>query len=178
MLAGGRPARQGPLLAKTATLLPVRGLRRGMITLHALGLLLSLAAPEASLTIDVERGGDVRWKDSPCTIAWRSGDSEGTGEPGTSFNAPVGKIDVILRCSAEEGVVAKSLRFDVRGDVKKVVTLTPGFITTQVMRDAKQVAAEVATGWCCRSSQVGCGWWASLTKRPQVCLGRPAARSQ
>jgi hypothetical protein len=107
-----------------------------MITI-ALGLLLSLAPPtEASVTIDIERAGDLRWQDSPCTIGWRVGDNEGSGEP-------VGKADIVVRCKAEEGTLAKSLRLDIRGDVKKAIKLVPGFVTTQVLRDGKQVAADV-----------------------------------
>lgn len=112
-------------------------------------LLLSLAAADdaptdVTLHLEVTKGGDLRWKNQPCT-ATVYGKDGATSEFGDAAEFVVGKgsVDVVVACAASEGTLKKSLKINANKDQTIKVPFDPGFLTATVEREGRVGVGEI-----------------------------------
>ena len=117
---------------------------RGMLALLAL-----LVASDATVTFEVRKGGDVKWRAAPCTVEVRAAGGDGAVVAAGVLPAPgarlaAGKYDALLTCDSDDGPVRKGASFTVRADDMKVtLSLDPGFLIVDVLRFDTPVTAEL-----------------------------------
>lgn len=112
-----------------------------------LSVLLLLAATDPTVTLEIDQGGDVKWRGN-CSAELFAADSD---TPATTvadatqpFSLASGAWHAVVACPSDEGVVKESVPLNVKDDdLKAKVSLTPGFLLVQVLRFDTPVAAEV-----------------------------------
>jgi hypothetical protein len=119
-----------------------------MKTLVLLALLAARTlAPDddVTLTIVIDKGGDVRWKDDPCSADL----FDGTGrfvrhvDRADTVVVPPGQVDVVVACAAQEGTVKKTARVQAKKDQTVRLALNPGFVLATIERGGKGYAGDV-----------------------------------
>ncbi len=117
--------------------------------LALLGATPAAAEETRSVSIAVDKDG-LKW-DGPCSASFfRAGETGAEGvvleHPDTAEPAELapGRYDVVVSCPSSEGALATTLSVDARrGNVSPRVRLRPAFLLVQVLRDGKEVAAEI-----------------------------------
>ena len=119
-----------------------------MILLGAMGsgwATAALADDLIPITLAVERSGDLRWKEEPC--AMDAIDSTGTtvahSEAGDVIEVPRGRVDIVVACQAQEGIVRRTTRIQATRPQTLKVRLNPGFILAKVERDGVTLTGEI-----------------------------------
>lgn len=110
-------------------------------------LIFLASASDPTVTFDVKKGGDVKWKSTSCTVDVT--DLEGSSvqagfkaEEGVRIAA--GKYIALVTCESDEGPVKKSVALTVRDDDMSVpVSVDPGFLLVNVLRFDTPVRAEI-----------------------------------
>ncbi|MDP2341709.1 MAG: hypothetical protein Q8O67_12190 [Deltaproteobacteria bacterium] len=114
-----------------------------------LALLLSTSAAvgdNVTLTLDIQKGGDLRWKkDAPCEADVIAKDRSVThaDNVATGILVPPGPVDVVVACLAQEGTLRKTVRLNATRDQTVKVTFAPGFLTTAIEREGKLSVGDV-----------------------------------
>ncbi|MBI1945166.1 MAG: hypothetical protein HYS27_05690 [Deltaproteobacteria bacterium] len=112
-----------------------------------LPLLLLLAATDPTVTLELTKGGDVKWQGG-CTaeVFAKDADTTTTSVPDATqpFSLASGAWDVVVACPSDEGTVKRSVPLVVKeDDVKAKVAFAPGFLLVNVVRFDTPVSAEV-----------------------------------
>ena len=106
----------------------------------------SSGAPDSvTLTLDIQKGGDLRWdKDEPCQADVVAVDGSVThADNAAELLVAPGIVDVVVACSSKEGTLKKTVRVNARKDQSVKVTFSPGFLTAAVERDGKLSVGDV-----------------------------------
>jgi hypothetical protein len=104
------------------------------------------AAPEpVTLKVDVTKGGELRWSDEPCRLEARSATGEviATDERGDSVDVPPGAVDIVVACTAKEGVVRRSQHVQAKKNETLKFALAPATIVATIERDGTKSAGTV-----------------------------------
>lgn len=124
--------------------------RAPLLLMAVLSSSTSIAADLAALSVQVELGGDVRWKPRGCSVEAFGADRAllARGDLEAPIEVPPGRVDVVVSCTASEGVVRRTTRLQVTppraGKTQVVpVTLRPGFVTASIERDGQPFSGEV-----------------------------------
>ncbi len=113
-----------------------------------LPILLALAAASAdnvTLTLEVTKGGDLRWKkDLPCQADIVAKDGSVThADNAAELLVVPGAVDVVVACAAQEGTLRKTVRVNATKDQKLKVSFAPGFLTAAIVREEKLSVGDV-----------------------------------
>ena len=99
---------------------------------------------DVTLTLDVKKGGDLRWKNDTCQADLIDKDGVVThADTTTSLVVAPGVIDIVVACAAQEGTLKKTVRVNARSDQTLTVVFTPGFLTATIQRDERLSAGDV-----------------------------------
>jgi hypothetical protein len=108
---------------------------------------------DVTLTLAIQKGGDVHWKDEPCAadVYGADGKLHHHADRADELTAPVGVVDVVVACAATEGVVKKTVRTTVKDAAKAsakaaaplAVKLQPGFVLATIAREGKLSVGDV-----------------------------------
>jgi hypothetical protein len=121
-----------------------------------LAVMLALpVTPEVTVSVVLDKGGDVRWQDEPCRadVVDRDGrvlltvDRTDTIVLGESVRAraddKTGTLDVVVACATTEGTVKKTLRVNALRSSTVKAKLQPGFVLATVQRAGRGFDADV-----------------------------------
>jgi hypothetical protein len=102
-----------------------------------------------TLTLDIQKGGDLRWKkDLPCTadvvaLSGKDGGSVTHADNAGEILVVPGQVDVVVACAATEGTLKKTVRVNAQRDQTVKVAFAPGFLTTAIEREGKLSVGDV-----------------------------------
>lgn len=93
---------------------------------------------EVTLTFDIKKGGDVRWKNEPCRGEVLVDKDAREVDDAASVAVPKGKdVDVVIACAANEGVLKRSFRVKASRDQTIAAPFDPGFLNASIEREGR-----------------------------------------
>jgi len=103
------------------------------------------AAEDVTLTLAIDKGGDLRWKDGPCAADVYGEDGRGVAhvDRAEEVTVPAGTVDVVVACEAVEGMVKKAVRVQAKKPQTVKVKLDPGFVVATIAREGRLSVGEV-----------------------------------
>jgi hypothetical protein len=119
-----------------------------LLALPAVPAVPAASDDDVAVTLTIEKGGDLGWKDDPCFVDVFAAD----GKPIQHFDraedvrVPAGTVDVVVACAANEGVVKKTVRTTTKAAKKPEplkVKLQPGFVLATIAREGKLSVGDV-----------------------------------
>ena len=103
-----------------------------------------LRADDVTLRLEVNKGGDLRWKNQPCTAVVTDKDGKVSEfDDAAEFTIAKGNVDVVVSCVANEGTLKKSLKINASKDQTIKVPFDPGFLTATIEREGRVSVGQV-----------------------------------
>lgn len=117
-----------------------------MIAAPLLASLLALAAADGDVTLrlEINKNGDLRWKNQPCTatVYLKDGTTNEFGDA-AEFAVAKGPVDAVIACAAAEGTLKKSLKLNATKDQTIKFPIDPGFLTATIEREGRVSVGEI-----------------------------------